>query len=226
MTRSRLVKVQTELPCRYSFREPVSPQGLILLLHGYKLSGEYLFRRLQSQLCPERGDLTEWAVISPDGPFPVPGKRMSGDPYVGYSWYFYDAAKDEYVLDMEPAQSYVVSLIAKLGFESLPKIIIGYSQGGYLAPFVAQRLTQVRQVIGVSCEFLHEELTGELPFRMDAVHGALDDIVDPEKSRRSHLGLVARGVQGSFASVGSAGHRLTPEIAAQVGQLLHFAVAP
>jgi len=94
----------------------------------------------------------------------------------------------------------------------LPKCIAGYSQGGYLAPFLAKNLSGVSQVIGINGRFRDEQLSGPLPFRLDGVNGEQDAFVDPVRARECHAAIVASGVQGSFIMVPDAGHGIGPGI--------------
>jgi predicted esterase len=101
--------------------------------------------------------------------------------------------------------------------------VIGYSQGGYLAPKVASALGNVRQVIGVACRFHEDEVEGVPSFRLDAVHGEKDESVDFEPSRESHRALVARGARGEYFSDPASGHRMTPAMIELVRKALELA---
>jgi len=200
--RSAKATVFTGLPCNYMIREVPDPKGLVLLLHGWLQSGSYIFSKFEPLIPPE------FTVLAMNALFPIPG-RGEGHSRMGYSWYFYDSKKDEYSVGREPALTYLMGLIQQLGLEEVPKTLIGYSQGGYLAPFVAQRLPAVKQVIGVACEYLVEELEGELPFRVDAIHGAEDDVVSPALAQASFEKLQSRGVKGKFHLVEGVQHKIT-----------------
>lgn len=189
----------------YLLRLPAQPQRLYLLLHGYQQSARSLYAKLEPRLPQDA------AVLAPNGPYPMP-ERRDGGYRVGYSWYFYDNTRDEYFIDMEVGLQFVDHLIQKLGLADLPTTLIGFSQGGYLAPFAASRLKRSEQVIGIASRFLEEELPLQLPFRLDAVHGAEDDVVPIQESRSSHRFFLDAGTRGEFVSIPGAGHRATPEI--------------
>lgn len=197
----------------YRLREVPRPRELILLLHGYTESGVNMVRRLEPVFSADA------AVLAPNGPFPMPRKTENGYK-VGYAWYFYDPMKDEYFIDMELGCQYLKGLIEKLGLADLPTRIVGFSQGGYLAPFFASRHGSVIQVIGVASQFLHEEIPQDLPFRLDTIMGADDDVVSPDVARISHESLVARGARGSFELVPGVGHLIDAQVQAVIGRKL------
>ncbi|MBI3558607.1 MAG: hypothetical protein HY074_20250 [Deltaproteobacteria bacterium] len=207
--------VPSSLPFDFHVRRPLSgaPRELILLLHGFAESGKRILDKLEPLLPADA------VVLAPNGPFPLPHKTDTG--YVmTHSWYLYDPMAREYFIDMRLALEFLTAGIAQLKYEGLPKRIVGFSQGGYLAPFVAQTLSDVRQVVGIACEFLDEELTGALPARMDAVHGTADDVVAVADAKKSHAALVGRGVTGRFIEVEGAGHRIDGRMRNEVKELL------
>jgi predicted esterase len=194
-----------------------SPQGdpreLILLLHGFAESGERILRKLLPAI--PQAIREEAVILAPNGPFPMPVKTESG--YIAtFSWYFYDPTSGEYFIDMKPATEFLTRGLEALGFSELPKRIVGFSQGGFLAPIAAARWKNVRQLIGVGCEYLVDEIPGVLPrnvpYRVDAVHGSQDESVNPEAASDSHGHLMAAGINGSFSMIAGASHRIDDRI--------------
>lgn len=206
----------------FQYRESaLSDSRLFLLLHGFQQNGAGMYRRCISAL-PE-----DAAVLAPCGPYPLP-KRVEGRYSVGYSWYFYDMFRDEYFIDMEVGKAYLRSLLTNLGLQERPTTIIGFSQGGYLAPFFAMEHSSVDQVIGIGCQFLDEEIDAALKarghsavsFRMDQIHGARDAIVEPENARASHRRLTERGVKGEFHLLPEAEHKIDAGVAGFLRQIV------
>jgi predicted esterase len=140
---------------------------------------------------------------------------------MGYSWYFYNFESDEYVIGMETALQFLVAGIEKLGYGSLPLRIVGFSQGGYLAPFLGEKLGQTRQVICLHSTYLEEELGAELRFRTDNIVGADDDIVDPKNSERCHQRVLKRSYGGEFSKF-AVGHRVDDQVLRKTGELLRL----
>jgi len=209
----KILSLTGQFTSRYVFEKGTDPETLYLLLHGYSLSGEAAYKQFSSAL--PKGAM----VLAPNGPFPVPVSEGRGYK-VGFSWYFYETNTDEYYINMKLGCSYLAQLLRDLGLNSVSKKVIGYSQGGYLAPFAAEEMKNVTHLIGVNCQFLDEELNEPPKFIIDSVQGQEDDIVNPEISRRSHEKLVGRGAHGKYVLVPGAGHGVTPSITDAVAELL------
>ncbi|MGK5082119.1 hypothetical protein WDW37_02350 [Bdellovibrionota bacterium FG-1] len=210
----------------YVFHKPQgAPKQVIFLLHGYQQTGAYLFKKLEASF-PENA-----LVISPNGPFPVPTLKKDGSRRIGFSWYFYDFSTDSYFIDMKVSIELIEGFVQRLGLVDLPKRIVGFSQGGYLAPFVAARLQNVRQVVGVAAEFLGQELRESIElrepgaawppaFRVDAIHGEQDDVVKPGRSRQLHAEALEQGIQGEWVGLPGVGHKITTHVNQVLGEML------
>lgn len=190
-----------------------NPRRLHILLHGYQQNAALLDRKLAPAIPPED------AYLALNGPYPLPERTETGFR-VGFAWYFYNPATDEYYIDMRVATRLIAEAVRSLGFEDLPKTLIGFSQGGYLAPFAASELRGVTQVVGIACRFLVEELPGTPAFRVDAIHGTEDEITPCLPSRECHMALVRSGVQGKFIELPGVAHRITPEVVDALKTLL------
>lgn len=141
-----------------------------LVLHGVMEKGSRMLRRMQEAL-PE-----DSLILAPDGPFPIPTKMETGYK-VRYAWYFFDNIKNIYVIDYEYSANLLVNLLKALNFDHKKLVIIGYSQGGYLAPFVAQKSPQTKYIIGLACVFKQDLLPEKLTIPFTLVHGRQDSMV-------------------------------------------------
>jgi predicted esterase len=201
----------------YFFHAPHDPKRLVVLLHGYEQSGDKMMEKLKGVVPNDA------AVLAPNGPFPVPRRTETGYR-MGFSWYFWNPFTDEYYVDMEIAVGFIAELVrdlvSQLPSPELPITLIGFSQGGYLAPFIAQAMPQVDHVIGLGCEFLVDELEHPVKYRMDAVHGAKDDVVSCENAKKAHQELVRRGVKGGFYELADTGHRIDAPMQALISDLI------
>ncbi len=214
---SSRIHVPVDLVFDYESRPAVEPrpERVALLLHGYEQNGRYMINKLG----PAFDESTY--VIAPNGPFPLP-KRTDEGYRVGFSWYFYDPKTDDYYIDMSVSIQAIKSLLGKLQLEELPIVIVGFSQGGYLAPFVAKALkARDRHVVGIACEFLYDEV---VPYpkeiRMDAIHGEKDTITDPVQAQIAHKKFVEMGSKGEFTLIPNLEHRITDQVRDKVNQLI------
>jgi predicted esterase len=213
------ISISAELPFDYCIRESQAgkPKELILLLHGFNQSGEHIFSKLESVLPADA------LVLAPNAPFPY-AERKDAKYRMAYSWYFYDFETDEFIINMSTALEFLESGIKTLGYGELPLRIIGFSQGGYLAPFLGQRLSQTKHVIALHSTYLYEELGPRLEFRADNVVGADDAIVDPAGSERSFSEIFPRALSGEFYRVPGGVHRIDEQVRAKVGELIRKGV--
>lgn len=190
---------------------------VILLLHGYGESSEYFFEKLKSTLQlaydsnnwgdPQVGRATSSIIVVPNGPFFVPIQTAKGHRK-GYSWYFYDSKTDEYIVDMTAAVNYIDEILKLENLKEKSLKIIGYSQGGYLAPFIGLAQKQTREVIGMSCKFLVDEFESTPTFRMTAIHGSRDEVVEFKGAEESIDKLKSKDVHAELLKVADGGHRL------------------
>ena len=209
-------RVPVELEVQFILQAPrtgVAPAQAIVLLHGYTESG----RRIHRALAPFLPD--DALILAPDGPFPLPVKSDKG-LRLGHCWYLYNPETDEYVVDMRAAQQFARGLLNAQVPAGLPITIVGFSQGGYFAPFLAQVEPRIRRVVGIACQFLDEELEGELSFELHGIHGEQDQVVDPSVAARSHRKLLARGVKGTFTVIPGAAHEIGAAVGHRVAEIL------
>jgi predicted esterase len=212
--------------------DPVKPSRVFLLLHGFSQDGQHIFKRLESAISAwEQSSGKQALILAPSGTYPQP-ERTDNGWRVGYSWYFYNLDTDEYYIDMENAVLLLNGIVAQalaqirdqIGAQtqinSPPVTVIGFSQGGYLAPFFAKSCPQVDHVIGIGCEFLKDEIADPIRFRLDGIHGVEDAVVDGVNSQKSHAALLERGVKGTFQLLPGEGHKISLAITERVKQLL------
>ena len=188
--------------------EEAAEKKVILLLHGYSEAGEYFYNKLKDHI-PQ--DVT---VVSPDGPFFVPVQTDNGYR-AGHSWYFYDPRTDEYIVDMKLARQYISEIFKVEELLKHPEsalTIVGYSQGGYLAPFIGLDHPQAHRVIGLSCQFLVDEFESLPSFQMTAIHGIKDDVVEIAGAEKSIEKLKDKFASATMIEVPGAGHRLDSRI--------------
>lgn len=80
------------------------------------------------------------------------------------------------MISPETATNGIMSLVAEFGYERVPKALVGFSQGGYLAPSV------------------------------HAIHGVSDSVFPLETAQAAHQKVLEFGFQGTFHSVEKGTH--------------------
>lgn len=189
-----------------------SPCEVILLLHGLGERGKRIFRKLLPYLPKDA------LIIAPNGPFPLPRNKENKIDF-GHSWYFYDKLEKKYFINQDLAKFWLRDLLKIENPDSLPVTIIGFSQGGYLAPLAGKEIKETKLIIGLACEFRTTLIHEKLPFPMVAVHGDEDEIIPPSMAKNEIALLKDIGIHVDFHSV-KGGHEITSEMGKVVQELL------
>ena len=205
------------IPIQVSYEAQVSipsnPKRVFLLLHGFKQDGEYLFKLLKDSL-PD-----DVAIISPNGPFFVPVEKREGH-VMKYAWYFFDQLKKSYFIDYTPATEYIKSILIELDLHRKPITVIGYSQGGYLAPKIAETITAVDTVIGLGCVFRNKMFDVRTSVMIHQINSKTDSVIDFDSAKGEFLKLRERGNLGRFVALDGPSHRLSNEYIFELAQFL------
>ena len=160
-------------PAEYLEIQPTQGEDRInLFLHGYAENAEIFYKRISNVFELEHRSLFL------NGSFPIP--KIRGDIVLyQYAWYFYNSVENNYYIDFKTPIESIKKLLLSLNLSSNVKItIIGYSQGGYLAPFLAANLPAADRVIAINASIREDKLEGELNFQLDQIHATKDEKVD------------------------------------------------
>ena len=120
--------------------------------------------------------------------------------------------KKEYFIDQRYPAEVISHLIMNLKLNHFKKIIVGYSQGGYLAPFLGNKLENVVNCIAINAEYKHLMLPKLCSFPLINICGENDEIVDPDNCQNSHREMIERGNTGDFYIIKNADHKINVDI--------------
>jgi predicted esterase len=189
------------------------PKRVYLLLHGYLLDGEFMINKFKDYLPSDS------LIISPNAPFPVPVKKK--EFYIPkYAWYFFDSTLKKYYIGLEPAKDFIKSILVKFNPENLPITVIGYSQGGYLAPKIAELEFPIEKVIGIACTFRNKNFEYSPKVSYHQIHGIDDIIVDPANSQEEFSELKKLGNIGEYHLLESTTHKIDENILVKLKTIL------
>lgn len=197
---------------QYSYISGVEEGASLILLHGFAQNGQNILDKFLDD------KIHTVSVFAPNGPFLLPSKKPSEEKR--YSWYFFDRTKNLYLTDLRATVDMVCQFIKHIGYDQREFKLIGFSQGGYLLPYIAQRYPQVSQVIGIGSRYRSEDLSGPFDFRLDAIHGKEDQIVETKRSQRCHQELIQQGAKGEFRVIPGLGHDWNGAVTEQLKSLL------
>jgi predicted esterase len=193
-------------------RRVEDPLEVILLLHGLGERGKRIFRKLLPYLP------THSLVIAPNGPFPIPRNKEGRMDY-GHSWYFYDKFEAKYFINQDLAKYWLRDLVKIENPKNLPVTIIGFSQGGYLAPLAGSEIPQTKMVIGLACEFRTTLIHKKPPFDLIAIHGKDDEIISVTSAEAEISALKKLGIEVEMHLTNGA-HEVSSEMGLIIKNLL------
>lgn len=199
------------VPNTLTFRHrPVEkPRALAIFFHGYADHSGSFMRRLYPEGLPE--SLSDIAILAPNGPFPTPVKSENGWREA-YAWYFYIESEDRMMIDPSAAAKASELLIQKLGYEELPKILIGFSQGGFFAPYLASRIQNVKEVVAIGAGYRSDFYPTNQNWKITAIHGSNDSMFPIDNTRRAHQKILQQGYSGEFIEIPSLAHEVSAEL--------------
>ncbi len=185
----------------------------LILLHGFGENGALFDERLSAL------DDAPYARLFPDGPFPVDSKDASGRSRIGRSWYQYDGDQARFLQALAFAERHLEAVFAEAArlspLDPTRVVLLGYSQGGYLAGVAALRdRTRYRGLVGVACRIKTEALGAELGqaagYPVLLVHGRKDEHTPLAAEEVAHAALLQAGVRSRLV-VHDGGHGVKRE---------------
>jgi predicted esterase len=194
-------------------RRVENPAEVILLLHGLGERGKRIYRKLLEYL-PENA-----LVIAPDGPFPIQRNKTEKLDF-GHSWYFYDKQEQKYFITQDLSKFWLRDLLKIENPHKLPVTIIGFSQGGYLAPVAGKEIEETKLIIGIACEFRSTLIHEKPSFPLVQIHGTKDEIVSMKSALSENKILQKIGIEVDFHAVENAAHEITADIANKIKTIL------
>ena len=168
------IHVNLSIPIRYDeFINESAPNKTALLLHGYGLNKERMFKSLGMHLT----DSVRRLVVL-NAPFPLPYQDKDGNYKEGYAWYFKLFQENVTLIPPENCEPYFEALVEKLSLASEDVTLIGYSQGGYVMPYLAKKILKLNQMIGISCGVPSQskELFESLNPKFNLIHSDFDSL--------------------------------------------------
>lgn len=114
----------------------------------------------------------------------------------------------------------VINLLRKLNPDHLPVTIIGFSQGGFLAPLLAYHDPDIKHVIGIGCIYRERFFTRSPHFTLDAIHGEADTIVVAENALKEIEKLKQKDIHVNWHSVPELKHEINHDVASIIIKLM------
>lgn len=195
-------QLEVQLSTSYLYEPaPQSRQGL-LVLHGFSDHAKSVKKRLLG-IEP----VSDFHVFVPNGLFPSPTKREN-EFKEGYAWYFRDPLSGNQMIAPEFAAESLLKLINQVGLAHLEWTIVGFSQGGFFAPFLVKAGLVCKKIIGVGAAYRVEAYAGISGVEVYGVHGEKDTIVPFDYALSSFEALKAQGLGKKFVAIPELAHTM------------------
>lgn len=209
--------IMTELPMRFvhlQVSEQLEQKPVLLFVHGFTDTAHGFLHRA----FPQENFDPRFEILAPNGPFPVP-QKIGNNWREAYAWYFAES-KEQALIPAVVGAHAVETLLTKLNLLQRDKIIIGFSQGGFLIPHLLRRLQNVKKAIGIGCAYRAEDYPENLSCAVDGIHGTDDDVVSFERGHESFLQLKQKNPQGHFYAIQGLKHTMNDEARAVLNKLI------
>lgn len=200
------------LPIRYSLWGP-KDKGVVIALHGYQDHALSMMRRIgwwEKEL--------PFQVLAVNAPFPVPIWAADGFKEA-YAWYFRDTDRGFTIVSPNETALRVYQLVDSLGLAKLPSMIFGFSQGGYLAPFLGPHLKDLRGLISLGSGYPMEPYRQLKSTYVYGLHGDKDERIPHDASKAAHGEIIKAGFKGEFITLPGLGHKVDPQAEPEVRRL-------
>jgi len=219
-------KIISELPMSYLHLGKTeassvnqNPRPLLLFVHGFTDTAHGFLRRAY----PDETMDARFEILAPNGIFPVPQKIEKGWREA-YAWYFAES-RDTAIIPPAVGADAIGKLLAQLNLQDREKVIVGFSQGGFLIPHLLQRLKNVKKAIGIGCAYRVEDYPEGSSTVIDGIHGTEDDVVGFERGRDSFAALQAKNPQGHFHAIAGLKHTMNDESRALLKKLISESIS-
>ena len=199
------LSVSAEIPLTYLHFNPGKNKPLLILLHGFEDTAAGFFKRALSE-----GD-SKYEILAPNGLFPMPVRIPGGGWKQTFAWYFADFSKRQVLIPPTVASQAVLQLVHHLNLQDRPKVLLGFSQGGFFLPFVLPHLHHVKKAFAIGSAYRPEDYPEHFNIPVDALHGKEDQIVSYERARESFESFKHKNPHGRFYSFEGLGHTMNAE---------------
>jgi len=187
---------------------------LLVLAHGFSDSGSSFYRRV----APSLGNAFE--VLAPNGLFPQP-IRQEGVWKEAYAWFFADLEKNKIYIHPDVSAQAIARIVDDLGLSERPKVLLGFSQGGYFLPYLAKELRNVERMIMIGSGFRGADFAQYgLSLPVSAIHGDADEVIEIKGSRKEFEALGKHNSAGAFHVIPGMTHSLNDQGRAKLKELL------
>ncbi len=194
-------EVSVKMPLTYLHLNSNEQKPLLIFFHGYTDTAAGFLRRAWPEVD------SSYEILAPNGLFPTPVK-IEGGWKQAFAWYFSDFASQRVLISPQVSAKAILELVEQLNLQERPKILIGFSQGGFFLPFVFSKLKNVKKLIAIGSAYRPDDYPQQMPVPLVALHGSDDFVISHQQAKDSFQLLSTRNPLGSFHSFQGLGHTM------------------
>lgn len=209
--------VGTILPFDYISVGNKDAKETLLVLHGFAQNCDQAKADIVDKLSKKVQQ--KYKIIIPNGILPIPKIRPNNIQY-RYSWYFYDSQKQQYYIDMSAPIEAIRNFLKNDSIDAKNVTVLGYSQGGYLAPILASSIAGIKTSIAINANTRVDKLGTNLDFTHISLHNEADPVVDFANSYKSYKDLKTKIKDARYISFEISSHEIVPQNIEAINDLL------
>ena len=213
------VPVPLSLSASYIHLNKDSQLPLIILFHGFQDTAAAMIKRFWGSDV-EAPVYKKFELFALNGFFPVP-IQTDNEWKASYAWYFVDSKRRISVVSPDVAISGISNVINGLFSSDRPKILVGFSQGGFLIPLLSGKIENIKRAICAGSAYKTEDFSKQLCFPVDAIHGTMDKVISYERARISFDEISSRNPKGKFYEFEGLDHNMNEESRSQFIKLVN-----
>ena len=209
----------------------VLPQGfsperawpLVIALHGMG-HNEELMRRFMGALVDR-----PWIWAFPRGPHSFE-MRQPEKIRIGHAWYLFDGDQDALRRSMQATAQHLLDLhdLIRRDYPVATSAVVGFSQGGYLAGYVAPRNPERFKAAACVAGRIKHEFLQDAPrtVALAQFHGGKDENVAPGLAQEALENCAALGFEDThYYADPEAGHEVSANMVTELGKWLERVLA-
>ncbi|MGK7876043.1 MAG: hypothetical protein AB4426_22905 [Xenococcaceae cyanobacterium] len=187
-------------------------EDAVVVLHGFGESAEIIYEKLKKVLPKNK------QIIIPNGIFPIP-QKLQYTYNLRFAWYFYDNKKDYYFIEYDIPANIISNLLTELKINS-KVTFVGFSQGGYLAPFCGMVYGNTEKVITLNASLRLEKSESFPCFPIYCLNGDGDDLVNPHLAKERFEQFNSKGMKGAFELITETKHKINDNMLFSLAKFL------
>ena len=134
--------------------------------------------------------------------------------------------KINFLIDYDIPCQFLAHFLKQINIHNRPITIIGYSQGGYLCPFLSEKNILIKHILGINCSYREDKLNQiyqRIDLKLDLINSDQDHIIDYPLSKKRYQKIKQRlpsSCSGKHILLKNQSHKITSQTIVEIKRLL------